>query len=60
MKYWLLLTGLWLGLFSTLYAQSNTANDSMRLYNLKEVVLTGSRVEISRHNVPMTVSVRSG
>ncbi len=39
----------------TLTAQSGT--DSLRLYTLKEIVVTGSRVEVSRQNVPMTVTV---
>ncbi len=38
-----------------LTAQSDT--DSLRLYSLKEIVVTGSRVEISRQNVPMTITV---
>lgn len=41
----------------TATAQENQDKDSLRLYDLKEVVVTGSRVEISRQNAPMTITV---
>lgn len=42
---------------SLIWTHETPSQDSLRQYRLKEVVVTGSRVEISRQNVPMTISV---
>lgn len=43
--------------FFRINAGNAEGKDSLRFYQLKEVVVTGSRVETSRQNVPMTVTV---